>query len=34
MRLYPLAGQPLGFGYLFASHAHIRAGLVHATVTP
>ncbi len=20
MRLYPLAGQPLGFGYLFASH--------------
>ena len=20
MRLYPLAGQPLGFGYLFGSH--------------
>ncbi len=20
MRLFPLAGQPLGFGYLFASH--------------
>ena len=28
MRLYPLAGQPLAFGYLFASHPHIRAGLV------
>jgi hypothetical protein len=35
MRLYPLAGHPLGFDYLFASHPHIRAGLVsggHATV--
>jgi len=35
MRLKPLAGQPLAFGYLFASHPHIRAGLVsggHATV--
>ena len=27
MRLYPLAGQPLGFGYLFASHPHIRIGV-------
>jgi hypothetical protein len=34
MRLKPLAGHPLAFGYLFAGHAHIRAGLVHATVTP
>ena len=36
MRLNPLAGQPLGFGYLFASHPHIRTGLVsggHATST-
>ena len=35
MRLYPLTGEPLALGYLFASHLHIRAGLVsggHATV--
>jgi hypothetical protein len=28
MRLWPLGGQTLGFGYLFASDPHIRAGLV------
>ena len=35
MRLWPLGGQTLGFGYLFASDPHIRAGLVsggHATI--